>query len=149
MGLGAKPADGLGPERGPTRRLSAGSVDQLDAAGAIARDEGAPYVRRHPGEADRGASAAYGVPCSRPGRLGAVDRSVRGRGSGGELLLAAGMRAPAVAAEVGGALAIDAKEAARWYERFGVLPLSDDLRRLILPLDVIAVAIASVGRQRC
>ena len=84
----------------------------------------------------------YDVPVFRLGRL-AVDRSVQGRGLGGELLLAAGERALAVAAEVGGvALAIDARNAAAagWYERFGALPLLDDPLRLILPLAVIARA---------
>ena len=62
----------------------------------------------------------YDVPAFRLGRL-AVDRTAQGQGLGGELVLAAGERALAVAAEVGGvALAIDAKssEAARWYARF-------------------------------
>jgi len=65
--------------------------------------------------------------------------------------LAAGARALAVAAEVGGvALAIDAKDenAARWYERFGALPLLDDPLKLILPLDTIAEAIESAGNRR-
>ena len=63
----------------------------------------------------------YYVPVFRLGRL-AVDRSAQGQGLGGDLLMAAGERALAVAAEVGGvALAIDAKsaEATRWYARFG------------------------------
>ena len=83
----------------------------------------------------------YDVPVFRLGRL-AVDRSMQGRGLGGDLLLAAGERALAVAAEVGGvALAIDAKDgqAARWYERFGALPLLDDPLKLILPLTVMSV----------
>ncbi len=70
----------------------------------------------------------YDVPVFRLGRL-AIDQSVQGRGLGGDLLLAAGERALAVAAEVGGmALAIDAKDenAARWYLRFGALPLLDE-----------------------
>ncbi len=53
--------------------------------------------------------------------------------------------------EVGGvALAIDAKDenAARWYERFGALPLLDDPLKLILPLTTIAEAIANAGRRR-
>lgn len=65
---------------------------------------------------------------------------------GGDLLLAAGTRALAVAAEVGGvALAIDAKDeaAARWYARFGALPLLDDPLRLVLPLRTIADTIAA------
>ena len=66
------------------------------------------------------------------------------RGLGGDLLLAAGARALAVAADVGGvALAIDAKEqgAVRWYERFGAVPLVDDPLKLVLPLAVIAEAL--------
>jgi GNAT superfamily N-acetyltransferase len=92
----------------------------------------------------------YDVPVFRLGRL-AIDRSVQGQGLGGDLLLAAGERALAVAAEVGGiALAIDAKDekAARWYERFGALPLLDDPLKLILPLSVIADAIRTAGRRR-
>jgi GNAT superfamily N-acetyltransferase len=82
----------------------------------------------------------YDVPVFRLGRL-AIDRSVQGQGLGGDLLLAAGERALAVAAEVGGvALAIDAKDerAARWYTRFGAVALLDDPLRLVLPLAVIA-----------
>ena len=82
----------------------------------------------------------YDVPVFRLGRL-AVDRSMRGRGLGGDLLLAAGERALAVATEVGGvALAIDAKDekARRWFERFGALPLLDDPLKRILPLAVTA-----------
>lgn len=92
----------------------------------------------------------YEVPVFRLGRL-AVDRSVQGQGLGGDLLLAAGERALAVAAEVGGvALAIDAKDenAARWYERFGAQPLLDDPLKLILPLSVIADAIKTAGKRR-
>ena len=81
----------------------------------------------------------YEVPVFRLGRL-AVSCAVQGRGLGGDLLLAAGERALAVAQEVGGvALAIDAKDerAAAWYERFGALRLLDDPLRLVLPLDTI------------
>jgi len=87
----------------------------------------------------------YEVPVFRLGRL-AVDRSVQGQGLGGELLLAAGIRALSVAAEVGGvALAIDAKDAraASWYARFGALRLLDDRLKLILPLNYIAQVIAA------
>jgi GNAT superfamily N-acetyltransferase len=87
----------------------------------------------------------YEVPVFRLGRL-AVDRSVQGQGLGGDLLLAAGERALAVAAEIGGvALAIDAKDenAARCYERFSAQPLLDDPFKLILPLSVIADAIVT------
>jgi GNAT superfamily N-acetyltransferase len=81
----------------------------------------------------------YEVPVFRLGRL-AVSRIVQGRGLGGDLLLAAGERAVAVAQEVGGvALAIDAKDerAAAWYERFGALRLLADPLKLVLPLDTI------------
>ena len=64
--------------------------------------------------------------------------------------MAAGERALAVAAEVGGvALAIDAKseEAARWYARFGAVTLLDDPLKLILPLSVVADALASSGAR--
>jgi len=92
----------------------------------------------------------YEVPVFRLGRL-AIDRSVQRRGLGGDLLLAAGERALAVSAEVGGvALAIDAKDekAARWYERFGALALLDDPLKLVLPLRVIAEAIATAEKRR-
>jgi len=92
----------------------------------------------------------YDVPVFRLGRL-AIDLSVQGRGLGSDLLVAAGERALAVAAEVGGvALAIDAKDekAARWYERFGAQSLLDDPLKLILPLSLIANAIRIAGRRR-
>lgn len=92
----------------------------------------------------------YDVAVFRLGRL-AVDRSVQGQGLGGDLLLAAGERALAVAAEVGGvAFAIDAKDesAARWYERFGAVALLDDPLKLILPLTTIAKTIATDGKRR-
>jgi GNAT superfamily N-acetyltransferase len=91
----------------------------------------------------------YEIPVFRLGRL-AVARSMQGQGLGGELLLAAGERALAVASEIGGvALAIDAKDeaAARWYERFGAVALLDDPLKLILPLDTIAQAVAAGGRR--
>jgi GNAT superfamily N-acetyltransferase len=88
----------------------------------------------------------YEVPVFRLARL-AVSLPAQGRGLGGDLLLAAGARAMAVAAEVGGvALAIDAKDtrAMRWYQRFGALPLLDDPLKLVLPLQTIAAALADV-----
>jgi GNAT superfamily N-acetyltransferase len=92
----------------------------------------------------------HDIPVFRLGRL-AIDRSVQRQGLGGDLLLAAGERALAVAAEVGGvALAIDAKDekAAAWYERFGALQLLDDRLKLILPLALIAEAIARAEKRR-
>lgn len=92
----------------------------------------------------------YEVPVFRLGRL-ATDRSMHGQGLGGDLLLSAGARALAVAAEVGGvALAIDAKDekAAGWYQRFGALALLDDPLKLILPLGTVATAIALAEKRR-
>jgi hypothetical protein len=94
----------------------------------------------------------YEVPVFRLARL-AVSHSLQGRGLGGELLLAAGARGFAVAAEIGGvALAIDANDAraARWYERFSAIRLLDDPLKLILPLTVIAEAITAAQKKiRC
>jgi GNAT superfamily N-acetyltransferase len=87
--------------------------------------------------------ARYEVPAFRLGRL-AVDRGVQGLGLGGQLLLAAGARTCAVAAQVGGvALTIDAKDerAAAWYQGYGAIPLLDDPRTLVLPLATVARAI--------
>jgi GNAT superfamily N-acetyltransferase len=110
---------------------------------------GAIEIARVPAELTR-KLGRYEVPVFRLGRL-AVSRSVQGRGLGGDLLLSAGGRALAVAAEVGGlALAIDAKDAAaaRWYERFGAMRLLDDRLKLILPLRVIADTIAAAQKKR-
>ena len=85
----------------------------------------------------------YEVPVYRLGRL-AVSKAEQGRGLGGGLLLAAGRRCLAVAAEVGGvALLIDAKSdrAATWYESFGAVRLDDQLSTLLLPLKTIAAAL--------
>jgi GNAT superfamily N-acetyltransferase len=90
----------------------------------------------------------YEVPVFRLGRL-AIGLAAQRRGLGSDLLLSAGTRALAVATQVGGvALAIDAKdqEAAKWYERFGAVPLLDDPLKLVLPLATIAEAIAKSGK---
>jgi hypothetical protein len=92
----------------------------------------------------------YQVPVFRLARL-AVSISVQGHGLGGDLLLAAGVRALSVATQVGGvALAIDAKEerAARWYERFGALRLLDDPLELVLPLATLAAAVTMARKPR-
>jgi len=85
----------------------------------------------------------YDVPVYRLGRL-AVACAVQGRGLGAGLLIAAGRRCLAVAAEVGGvALLIDAKSerAAQWYESFGAVPMADAPLTLVLPLATIADAL--------
>lgn len=94
--------------------------------------------------------ARYDVPVFRLGRL-AVSLSMQGQGLGGDLLLASGVRALAVAAQIGGvALAIDAKDAkaARWYARFGAVRLLDDPLKLILPLGTIEKALKTAPKQR-
>jgi hypothetical protein len=78
-----------------------------------------------------------------------VDQSAQDQGLCCDLLFAAGKRALAVAAEIGGvALAIDSKDerAARWYERFGAVRLLDDRLNLVIPLSVIAEAIITAGK---
>ena len=107
--------------------ISPGTIAFADVPGALTRKLG-----------------RYDVPVFRLGRLG-VDRTFQRQGLGGDLLLAAGVRALAVAAEVGGVtLAIDAKDrsAVRWYERFGAVPLLDDPLKLILPLAAVAEAVS-------
>jgi GNAT superfamily N-acetyltransferase len=124
------------PEAEPTQVLGYYSISP-----------GAIEFTRVPAELTR-KLARYEVPVFRLGRL-AVTRAIRGRGLGADLLLAAGSRALSVAAEVGGvALAIDAKDgnAAMWYERFGAVRLLDDPLKLVLPLRVIADAIAAAQK---
>jgi GNAT superfamily N-acetyltransferase len=87
--------------------------------------------------------ARYDVPAFRLARL-AVDRTVQGHGLGGQLLLAAGARCIAVAAQVGGvAMLIDAKSAraAAWYVSYGAIRLDDAPMTLVLPLATVAAAI--------
>jgi GNAT superfamily N-acetyltransferase len=97
--------------------------------------------------------ARYDVPGFRLARL-AVDRSLRGQGLGGQLLLAAGKRCLLAASEVGGvALVIDAKNesVAGWYASYGALPLLDAPRTppipLILPLATIKAALQAVSAK--
>ena len=78
-----------------------------------------------------------------------MDRSVQGKGLGGQLLLAAGRRCLLVAAQVGGvALLIDAKNerAAHWYASYGAVPLLDAPLTLVLPLKPIHAALVAAGR---
>lgn len=92
--------------------------------------------------------ARHEVPVFRLGRL-AVDKSAQGQGLGGQLLLAAGRRCLYVAAEAGGvALLIDAKNVlvAKWYARYGALPLLDAPLSLLLPFETIHSALAAAGK---
>jgi GNAT superfamily N-acetyltransferase len=104
---------------------------------------GALAYARTPALLTRGL-ARHEVPVFRLGRL-AVARAWQGQGMGGALLIAAGRRCLAVAQEVGGvALMIDAKSdrAATWYESFGALRLEDAPLTLVLPMAIIAQAVA-------
>lgn len=100
-------------------------------------------------EAAKRGLGRYEVPVFRLGRL-AVSVTAQGGGLGGELLMAAGQRALAVADAVGGvALAIDAKDAAvaRWYQRFGALQLLDEPLALVLPLATIAAPLKGTRKR--
>lgn len=92
----------------------------------------------------------YDVAVFRLARL-AVALPLQGQGLGGDLLLAAGARALAVASQVGGvALAIDARDnkAARWYKRFGAMPLLDSSPlSLILPFKTIIIALGAAQNE--
>ena len=87
--------------------------------------------------------ARHDVPVFRLGRL-AVDKPLKGNGLGGQLLLCAGRRCIHAAQEVGGvALLIDAKNegVARWYARYGAVPLLDAPLSFLLPLVTIQQAV--------
>lgn len=91
--------------------------------------------------------ARHDVPGFRLARL-AVDRSVQGRGLGGQLLLSAGGRCLRAAAEVGGVvLVIDAKDTrvAQWYASYGALSVLDAPLTLMLPLTTIQAALKAAG----
>lgn len=91
--------------------------------------------------------ARHNVPGFLLARL-AVDKSVAGRGLGGQLLLAAALRCIRVTGEVGGVLMIiDAKNdrAARWYAGYGAEALSDRPWTLVVPLAAFAAALRASG----
>ena len=78
----------------------------------------------------------------------AVDKTVAGRGLGGQLLLAAALRCLRVTAEVGGVLMIiEAKNerVAQWYAGFGAEPLADQSLTLVAPLATFAAALQTSG----
>lgn len=92
--------------------------------------------------------ARHDVPVFRLARL-AVDRSVQGRGLGGQLLLAAGRRCLRAASQTGGvALLIDAmsERAAHWYAAYGALARPDCPRSLLLPFATLHAALSAAGR---
>lgn len=92
--------------------------------------------------------ARHDIPVFRLGRL-AVDKSMQGKGLGGQLLLSAGRRCLMASQEVGGvALLIDAKndDVAGWYASYGALQLSDGYLSLVLPLATIQKALEATGK---
>jgi GNAT superfamily N-acetyltransferase len=92
----------------------------------------------------------YDVPGFRLARL-AVAKPFQGQGLGGQLLLAVGGRCIRVAAEVGGVvLVIEAKNetVAKWYARYGAMPLNDTPLTLLLPLATIAQALKAAGHDK-
>lgn len=91
--------------------------------------------------------ARHKVPGFLLARL-AVDKSVAGRGLGGQLLLAAALRCIRVTEEIGGVLMIiDAKNdrAANWYASHGAEPLKDRPLALVVPLATFADALKGSG----
>ena len=92
--------------------------------------------------------ARHDVPVFRLGRL-AVDKSMQGKGLGGQLLLSAGRRCLRASQDVGGvALLIDAKNdgVANWYASYGALPLLDTPLSLLLPLATIRTVLEAAGK---
>jgi GNAT superfamily N-acetyltransferase len=91
--------------------------------------------------------ARHNVPGFLLARL-AVDKSVAGRGRGGQLLLAAALRCIRVTGEVGGVLMIiDAKNerAAQWYVSYGAEALRDRPLTLAAPLATFAATLRASG----
>jgi GNAT superfamily N-acetyltransferase len=92
--------------------------------------------------------ARQDVPVFRLGRL-AVDKSMQGKGLGGQLLLSAGRRCFRASLEVEGVgLLIDAKNegVAHWYAGYGALPLPDTPLSLLLPMATIRMVLESAGK---
>lgn len=78
----------------------------------------------------------------------ATDLRVAGQGLGGQLLVAAALRCLRASHEVGGHLLyIDAKNdrAARWYVKFGAVPLANHPRTLIIKLEDFAGGLQARG----
>jgi GNAT superfamily N-acetyltransferase len=78
----------------------------------------------------------------------AIDRTVAGRGLGGQLLAAAALRCLRIASEGGGILLIiDAKgeRAARWYASYGAEPLHGKPLTLVMPLATFAADLKAKG----
>lgn len=91
--------------------------------------------------------ARHNVPGFLLARL-AVDKSVAGRGLGGQLLLAAALRCVRVTENVGGVLMIiDAKNerAVHWYAGYGAESLKGRPLTLVVPLATFAETLRASG----
>ena len=122
-------------------------ADEANILGYYSLSPASVAYERTPDVVKRGL-ARHEIPVFRLGRL-AVDKSLQGRGLGGQLLLSAGRRCLYVAAEAGGvALLIDAKNerVARWYVSYGAVPLLDAPLSLLLPLKTIHSALTAAGQ---
>lgn len=127
--------------------LAVSAADNTTILGFYSLAPAALAFARTPESVRRGL-ARHDVPVFRLARL-AVDRSVQGRGLGGQLLLAAGRRCLLAASQVGGvATLIDAKNerAAHWYASYGAVPLLDQPLSLLLPLKTIQAAFTETSR---
>lgn len=124
--------------------LAVNDADDMTIFGFYSLAPASLAYQRTPDVIKRGL-ARHDVPVFRLARL-AVDRSLQGRGLGGQLLLAAGRRCLRASTQVGGvALLIDAKhqQAAQWYAGYGAHPLPDQPLRLLLPFKTIHAALAA------
>lgn len=93
----------------------------------------------------------YPIPVVHLARL-AVDRSLRGQGFGGDLLIAALEKSLLVADSIGAhALEVYAKNevAIRFYEHYQFRPMLDDVRHLYLPMAVVKKLLGAQFQKLC
>lgn len=105
------------------------------APGALAYADTPELVRR--------SLARHDVPGFRLARI-ATDLRWQGQGLGGQLLVAAAKRCLRAATEVGGVvLIIDAKNdrAARWYAKYGAVPLRNEPLTLVMSVATFAAGL--------
>ncbi|MGL4637795.1 MAG: GNAT family N-acetyltransferase [Beijerinckiaceae bacterium] len=134
-------------ERGGSKTFLAVAEDSTQILGFYSLSPASLAYARTPQVVAQGL-ARHEVPVFRLARL-AVNKSMQGKGLGGQLLLAAGRRCLRVAEQAGGvALLIDAKNdaVARWYENYGAVPTLDAPLSLLLPLSTIKAALAAADR---
>lgn len=122
-------------ERGASKTFLAVAKGDAAILGFYTLSPAEAELERVPEELKRGLGR-YAVGGFRLARI-AVSRSQQGKGLGGQLLMAAGLRCIRAAAQVGGTLMfIDAKDerVAKWYRSYGALSLDDRPLSLFLPL---------------